>query len=93
MIALWHVNGLDDTAMVAAKLVDAVAEPYDLGGNKVTITISAGASIYPQHGEDADALMKSADVALYEAKRSGKNTYRVAEETAGSVSDTGKAAP
>ena len=93
MIALWHVNGLEDTAMVASKLVDVVAEPYDLEGNKVTITISAGASIYPQHGEDADALMKSADVALYEAKRSGKNTYRLAEETAGSVSDTGKAAP
>jgi two-component system, cell cycle response regulator len=89
MIALWHVNGPDDTRTVAAKLIEAVAQPYDIEGHKVTITISAGASIYPRDGQDADALMKSADVALYEAKRGGKNTYRLAEETAGSVRDTG----
>jgi diguanylate cyclase (GGDEF)-like protein len=80
MIALWHVNGSDDTGKVAAKLIDAVAQPYEIDGHTVTITISAGASIYPGDGEDADALMKSADVALYEAKRAGKNTYRIAGE-------------
>jgi two-component system cell cycle response regulator len=89
MIALWHVNGLEDTAKVAAKLIDVVAQPYDIEGRQVTVTISAGASIFPQHGEDADGLMKSADVALYEAKRSGKNTYRLADDIAGTVSDTG----
>jgi diguanylate cyclase (GGDEF)-like protein len=77
MIALWQVTGLDDTAKVAAKLIDVVAQPYDIEGHTVTITISAGASIYPVHGEDADALMKSADHALYEAKHAGKNTYRL----------------
>jgi len=91
MIALWHVNGLEDTGKVAAKLIDVVAQPYDIDGNSVTITISAGASIYPDHGQDADALMKSADVALYEAKRGGKNTYRLAQDVSGTVSDTGSA--
>jgi two-component system cell cycle response regulator len=37
--------------------------------------------IYPIHGEDADTLMKSPDLALYEAKRAGKNVYRIAERT------------
>jgi two-component system cell cycle response regulator len=82
MIALWHVIGLEDTAMVAKKLVDAVAQPYEIEGRTVTITISAGASIYPVHGEDADALMKSADLALYKAKHAGKNTYRLADDDA-----------
>ncbi|HEX2827547.1 MAG TPA: diguanylate cyclase [Burkholderiales bacterium] len=82
MVSLWHVNGLEDTANVAAKLIDVVAQPYEIDGHEVTITISAGASIYPHHGEDSDALMKSADVALYEAKRSGKNTYRLADKAA-----------
>jgi diguanylate cyclase (GGDEF)-like protein len=77
MIALWHVLGFDDTAKVAAKIIEAVARPYDLEGNSVTVTTSVGASVYPAHGEDADALMKSADTALYEAKRAGKNTYRI----------------
>jgi diguanylate cyclase (GGDEF)-like protein len=78
MIALWHVIGFEDTAKVAAKLIDAVAQPYTIEGHTVTVTISAGASIYPVHGEDADELMKTADAALYEAKRAGKNTYRLA---------------
>jgi diguanylate cyclase (GGDEF)-like protein len=82
MIALWEVRGVEDTAKVAAKLIEAVAQPYAIEGEVVTITISAGASVYPLHGEDADALMKSADVALYEAKRSGKNTYRLADDSA-----------
>jgi two-component system, cell cycle response regulator len=77
MIALWHVVGADDTAKVASKLIDAVAQPYEIDGHQVTVTISAGASLYPSDGEDVDALMKSADVALYAAKRSGKNTYRL----------------
>jgi two-component system cell cycle response regulator len=78
MIALWHVIGEEDTGLVASKLIDVVAQPYELDGHTVTVTISAGASIYPVHGEDADSLMKSADGALYEAKRAGKNTYRLA---------------
>ncbi|MDB5903724.1 MAG: response regulator receiver modulated diguanylate cyclase [Betaproteobacteria bacterium] len=80
MIALWHVIGVDDTAMVAEKLVNAIAQPYEIEGRTVTVTISAGASIYPVHGEDADALMKTADLALYKAKHAGKNTFRLADD-------------
>ena len=79
MVALWQVTDVADAAKVAAKLVDAVARPYTIEGRTVTVTTSAGASIFPVHGEDVDALMKSADVALYQAKQAGKNTYRIAE--------------
>ena len=78
MVALWEVTGIEDAAKVANKLIDVVGQPYAIEGRAVTITISAGASIYPMHGDDADELMKSADTALYEAKRAGKNTYRLA---------------
>ena len=81
LIALWHVQGLEDTAKVAEKLIHAVSRPYDIDGHTVTVTTSLGASVYPAHGEDADALMKSADDALYEAKRAGRNTYRLPERT------------
>ena len=46
-----------------------------------SITTSAGVGIYPVDGEDAETLMKSADMALYEAKRAGKNAYRISERT------------
>ena len=78
MIALWHVIGFEDTEMVASKLIHAISQPYRIEGQAVTVTVSVGGSIYPAHGEDADDLMKNADLALYEAKRAGKNTYRLA---------------
>jgi two-component system cell cycle response regulator len=54
-----------------------VSEHYDIGQRSVNITISAGVGIYPAHGQDAATLLKSADLALHDAKHSGKNMYRV----------------
>ena len=79
IIALWHLGGIDGAATVASKVIDIVSQPYAIEGQTVSITTSAGVGIYPVHGEDADTLMKSADLALYEAKRLGKNAYRISE--------------
>ena len=79
IIALWHVSDADYAISVASRAIEAVSQPYDIGGNPVGITTSAGVSIYPDHGEDAETLIKSADLALYEAKAAGKNAYRIAE--------------
>jgi diguanylate cyclase (GGDEF)-like protein len=81
IIALWHVSGTDYAATVALRVIEAVSQPYGIEGHTVSITTSAGVGIYPVHGEDADTLMKSADLALYEAKRAGKNAYRISERT------------
>jgi len=78
IIALWHVSGADYAISVALRAIEAVSQPYDIEGNVVSITTSAGVSIYPDHGEDADTLMKSADLALYEAKAAGRNAFRIA---------------
>ena len=79
ILMLWHVSGTDYAATVASRSIEAVSQPYYIEGNTVSITTSAGVSIYPVHGENADMLMKSADLALYEAKRAGKNAYRISE--------------
>ena len=81
LIALWHVTGADYATSVAKRAVKALSRPYSIEGNSVKITASAGFSIYPDHGEDADTLIESADLALYEAKRAGKNTCRISERT------------
>jgi len=75
IIALWHVSGIDYAVSVASRAIEAVSQPYNIEGSTVSITTSAGISIYPDHGEDAEALMKSADQALYEAKAAGRNVY------------------
>lgn len=46
-----------------------------IGGSRFHITASIGVSIYPENGEEADTLLKNADVALYHIKRHGKNGY------------------
>ncbi|MGB5081289.1 MAG: diguanylate cyclase [Burkholderiales bacterium] len=79
IIALWDVKGADRASTVALKVVEAVSQPYVVEGHAVGMTASAGVAVYPVHGEDADTLMKSADLALYEAKHAGKNTYRMSE--------------
>ena len=81
MLVLWNVGAPDHAAHVVAgvarKVIAALAQPFDIEGNAVGITASAGISVYPVHGEDADTLTKSADQALYAAKRAGKNGYRI----------------
>ena len=79
IVALWHVSDGDYAATVALKVIEAVAQPYNIEGTPVDITVSAGVAVYPVHGEDADTLMKNADLALYQAKHAGKNAYRIAE--------------
>jgi len=81
VIGLWHLSGPDYAAAVALKVLEAVSQPYFLEGQTVSISASAGVGIYPIHGLDADTLTKSADLALYAAKRAGKNAYRIAELT------------
>ena len=89
IIVLQHVSSRDDAGRVAAKVIEAVAQPYSVEDQPVHITISAGIAIYPLHGEDADTLMKNADAALYQAKRAGKNVYRIAEHTASMIPPAG----
>jgi diguanylate cyclase (GGDEF)-like protein len=81
IVALWHVSSAEDASMVAAKVIEVVSHPYDIEGHTVSITTSVGVGLYPTHGADAVTLMESADLALYEAKRAGKNAFRVSERT------------
>lgn len=86
-IALWSVGGAKDATAVAAKVIEAVSRPYVIEGRPIAVTVSAGVALYPVHGENADALLKSADAALYEAKHAGKNRHQIA--TLAAVKDGG----
>lgn len=77
VIALPILARGDDATILVSKVIQAVSQPYCIQGLDVSVTVSVGVSIFPTHGEDVETLMKSADLALYEAKRSGKNDYRI----------------
>lgn len=75
-VILDDVNSVDDTAMVAEKILEAMSVPFVLEGNKISITASIGISVYPNDSSDKDTLMKNSDTAMYMAKKKGKNNYR-----------------
>lgn len=76
-VALLHcLKGEDCGEAVARKIISTVAEPYHILGHDLSITISIGISMYPDHGLDEHTLMKNADIAMYYAKTHGRNSYR-----------------
>ena len=85
IIVLWQVSGAEHAATAVLRALAAVAQPYDILGKTVSISACAGISIFPGHGDSADTLLKSADLALYAAKRAGKNSCRFPEHTAPSM--------
>lgn len=57
-------------------LLLSLSVPFDLDGVREHVTCSIGIAMAPEHGNDADVLMRDADLALYAAKGSGRSTYR-----------------
>ena len=72
-VVLENTAGNRDMARVADTIIDRLSEPFTLSagaGNRVSASI--GISVYPEDGQDADTLLKHADVAMYAAKAEGK---------------------
>ncbi len=65
-----------DAAETAQKLLTAVAEPLLVEGQEYHLTASIGISAFPGDGENAQTIMKHADIAMYRAKEHGKNNYQ-----------------
>jgi diguanylate cyclase (GGDEF)-like protein len=64
----------DETVQhIAEKLISALRTPYSLNLHNASVTVSIGISRFPQDARDRESLMKCADLALYEAKRNGRN--------------------
>jgi EAL domain-containing protein (putative c-di-GMP-specific phosphodiesterase class I) len=57
-------------------MLQVVAEPYTIGRHELHITTSIGVSVYPDDGLDAETLIKNADTAMYQAKESGRQSYK-----------------
>ncbi|MDX1656185.1 MAG: EAL domain-containing protein, partial [Candidatus Competibacteraceae bacterium] len=80
-VLLNHLNQIEDAGGVAQRILDALAAPMALSGHEVVVTPSIGISVFPYDGQDADMLLKHADTAMYDAKRSGKNRYRFFDQS------------
>lgn len=68
-----------DVEGLAGKLCETLARPFALRGGQVKISASIGIALYPDNGTDADALLISADKAMYQAKCRGGNQYQLCD--------------
>jgi PAS domain S-box/diguanylate cyclase (GGDEF) domain len=71
-----NTRRFDDAEALAARLIEALSKPFDVHGEQIHCSASIGISIYPDDGTAGDELMRHADLALYKAKSSGRDTYR-----------------
>lgn len=71
LILLTDVSEKEDAAVVAAQVAKAVAKPHAISGGELQVAASIGISFYPDHGDEASALIDYADAAMYCSKRQG----------------------
>ena len=66
-------SSIEDVRLAGLELVKAFEEPMPLDGRELVVSVSAGASVFPDHANSAEALLRAADAALYEAKALGRS--------------------
>lgn len=76
-IVLLHDIGVFDVSRMAEKFIEILSKPFTVAASTHYITTSIGVAHYPQNGTDVYSLIHSADSAMYEAKRNGKNGFRI----------------
>lgn len=79
ILLIQEIRKRKDAERAAEKIVTAFRRPFVIEGNTLSVTLSLGVALYPDHGEDLERLMKNADKAMYSVKmqtRDGFRTYR-----------------
>lgn len=76
LIVLGGIADSDAIMVVAEKILDSLTLPFEIEPHELSTSMSIGVAVYPDDGSDFDTLLKKADTAMYQAKESGRNTYR-----------------
>ena len=74
-VLLEDVRGPEEAAMVATRILEAIAEPLQLQHHEISVTSSVGIALYPRDDVVGERLVKAADTAMYRAKELGRNRY------------------
>ena len=75
-ILLLPNTDVDTAAHTAKRMLDVIAQPFNINGQRLNLTASIGVAEFPHDGENFEQLAQAADSALYRAKQSGRNTFQ-----------------
>lgn len=73
---VMSIADVDDSVIVAEKVLKAIKVPFGIDGQEVVVTFSIGIALYPQDASNGSALIKNGENALHHAKVSGRNQYQ-----------------
>jgi diguanylate cyclase (GGDEF)-like protein len=77
VILLRNIAKTEDALIVARKVIDELSAPIRVQGHELRVAPSVGVSVYPLHGDSAEALITNADAAMYHVKNAGRNAARL----------------
>ena len=77
VVLLPTIEAQQDAGKVGEKILHALNQPFELAGHSLQISSSIGIAVYPEHGKDENLLIKSADIAMYHAKKNGRNNIQI----------------
>jgi diguanylate cyclase (GGDEF)-like protein len=80
-ILLPGLSHADDVSALATRVMEQLQQPFVIGGQEISTSASIGVAIFPDDGSDLETLRKKADVAMYQAKEVGRNTFRFFDAT------------
>jgi len=75
-LLLTDIEEPEIVSVVAQRVIDGLAMPFSLKQHEVQVSASIGIAVYPQDGTKVEELLKNADYAMFEAKKSGKNNFQ-----------------
>ncbi len=75
-ILMEGIDTVMDAATIAQQLLEAISKPFVVDGRQINVTTSIGITFYPNDHGDAERLLKNADIAMYQAKDSGRNNFK-----------------
>ncbi len=81
LILLPHIKDPSDAAKVSQRILDKLAVPFNINKNDFFVSCSIGISMYPDDGNEVQSLIKNADIAMYHAKKLGRNNYQYFNES------------
>ena len=75
-LVLVNLDQNADVIALARRVLDAIAAPMDIAGQRLAIAANVGIALFPKDGGTPEALFKAADIALERARQAGRNTFR-----------------
>jgi diguanylate cyclase (GGDEF)-like protein/PAS domain S-box-containing protein len=76
-VVVAQIRDTANAGVIATRIREIISQPFEVEGVRLQIASSVGASVFPEDGADYEVLLKNADIALYEAKDAGRDTFKL----------------